>query len=171
METSFATGKELVLQRIVMGKQKVVNVVRGVKTQVFSDVPFVEETSWRPWHFDFGDPEFGGLLSAEKLWMFCHLGNLSGQLMKLCGDMSQTVPRFIQFFNRSSRQQSCLQWCVVGPGETIYLPYGVAHSMFSLCSSGPCRIVTVELPPRAEAVGQVYRKTSQHNKTGTRRDK
>ncbi len=121
----------------------------------FGEILFIERTSYRPWHFDLEESDKSGdmlgcTLRGRKLWMFCELSRFGGELVRHCGQMSSKVAQLTKYLSRSPRQQKKVWWCVAEPGEVIYMPYGMAHSVVTLCEDGPSALLTIEFVARPE---------------------
>ena len=136
----------------------------------------VEGSSFRAFHFDLED-EADSLLcltGGKKLWLFAPPGNIAGVLERQCGgndSQSGFTSAVGSLRALSKREKKTLRFAVLDNSKTLYLPYGWAHAVVTLCEPTlVCSMWYLELVTPAQRIEETRKKARQHCRSGVRRE-
>ena len=77
------------------------------------------------------------LLRGRKLWLMCNLSNVARELDRLGRDRREATSRtlcYLQSLMRTMTEQ--VFWGLLDPGQSLYLPYGWLHSVWTDVEEG-----------------------------------
>ena len=124
---------------------------------------------YRAFHQDIKPPHdaIGTLFGGEKLWVFRAPGSRDTQRLVRAGQ--STTMEEIQSKMRSKDGKRFFAG-IQREGESLYQPYGWAHSVFTNCKEGvSCWLTVSELSIEEKELERRYKKLSHHAAVGIRR--
>ena len=133
----------------------------------------VEQSSFRAFHHDLheeGDA-FLTLLRGKKLWLMCNLSNVARELDRLGRDRREAASRTLRYL-QSLKKTMAKQvfWVLLEPGQSLYLPYGWLHSVWTDVEEGRiCPMFSVEMSVDEERAQQQLTLANKYTAVACRR--